>query len=56
MADNQNTIKLTPNVPAQVPASTWVTVNTSTSLNVTSMEISKSLDYETIVNNAQIIK
>ena len=49
------------NPPASIPvptpvASIWVTVNTSTSPNVKSMEISKSLDYDIIVNNAQFIK
>lgn len=38
-------------VPVQPTTSTWVTVNTSTSSNVTSMEISKSEDYDRVIKS-----
>ena len=44
------------NPPASAPVSTWVTVNTSTSQNVTSMEISKSNDYDKIINKTRTIR
>lgn len=44
------------NPPASVPVSTWITVNTSTSQNVTSMEISRSQDYDRIINKPQTVR
>lgn len=50
---NSNTTQNAVPVQPTTTTSTWVTVNTSTSSNVTSMEISKSEDYDRVIKSNQ---